>query len=567
MRHRYQRAATCALLLAGVMGDSSAGLIITPPQIRTVGGDAQCDFAELSGALLVANSGDTIRIARNKTYEDTNVAIVDQSMTLAGGFPDCSAEEPEGPVTQIRGAAGADDPVIGLVGTGTPRRVVLRNLWLTGGSRGGLSVIGSVTAVADELTVLGNRSADDGGGIVLVFDASLRVEGPLSVTLNETDQRGGGLLCADSALTVVDELFVSGNDALGFGGGLMLQNCQMTTEAGSRISMTSNDAAAGGGLWAANSQLMWLDTEVTVALNTAIGSGGGLLLGVDSELEHRGTLSLRSNEAAQGGGLSVLSGAQVELRGARGCPEALPGTRSCGVISGNRASRGGAFLVVDGRLRVFNQRIRRNDASSPPAAIGAVGSVLNDGRLDVWHSVIDANGGGDALIDVQSGSQLDLFFATVVANDTPPSFGLDHAVFRLDGAGTTMRSHGVVLWRNLPASPSARDFISTNGASSEHVCEVRGDTAAIAPLVSGADFINPDAELPLLPDLRLTPTARLVDRCDLNLILSSDSLFDVQGNARPADVPSVINVDGAWDVGAYEYQPLQVFANGFEPLD
>jgi hypothetical protein len=136
-------------VLASSLAAPMAAAQIGGPLLFTVGSDAACSHNTLAGAVLAAanNPGaDFIRIAKNHTDASIAVRIVNQQVTVEGGFDDCGDSTASGQTT-IDGAGGSASSVIEIDtepdgGLGTD--VLLRNLVIRGGENdaGGADVGG-----------------------------------------------------------------------------------------------------------------------------------------------------------------------------------------------------------------------------------------------------------------------------------------------------------------------------------------------------------------------------------------------------------------------------------------
>ena len=321
----------------------------------TVGALNSCDYH--IGTTLIQDAIDDghseIRIANDTTYTE-NLSITDISVTLKGGYADCTAadSDTQSGMTQIDGAAAAGEPVISISGATERHTIVLDSLILSFGTGTGFF---------------------PGGGIsTLAADAEININN--SFIANNTSAFGGGISInsGDTDFAIVDTLIF--NNTAGFGGGIYCSgpDASILMSGNSGVSVNIADGSAG-------------------AVDTA-GKGGGIYISDQclftsySGTDGSGFLDLRgiaaNNATDQGGGVFASGGATVNLWGFEFCFFSCIGNNTSPAnLSGNRAESdesgavgfragSGAFITGAGTtMSIYSGRVTGND----------VGTTINDG--------------------------------------------------------------------------------------------------------------------------------------------------------------------------------------------
>ncbi len=92
--------------------DSQTMPLCAGVRVLRVGGDNACRYRALQDAIDNTPWPAVIRIARNAEYTRQSFKIDDQDIILEGGYPDCSARQPDASTTVIDGTGGSNLPVI-----------------------------------------------------------------------------------------------------------------------------------------------------------------------------------------------------------------------------------------------------------------------------------------------------------------------------------------------------------------------------------------------------------------------------------------------------------------------
>jgi hypothetical protein len=534
------------------------------PPVFWVGPAAPCNFNSIQTAILAVPDGAEIRIASNQAYNDVNVTISNKSLTLAGGWADCSGTPLAGSVV-LNGDPDVLQPVIRISAGAPGRDVRLSRLQLRGGRSSGLAVSGPVEVEVRRSWIDGNQGQVGGG---------LRVNGSgtaaTRVTLVETlvgnagvapqtgnqALNGGGLACLDASLRLHGAQ-VRNNQAEMFGGGMYLDNCAVST--GLNVHSTpgyplfnaridDNRALGfGGGLYALGGSRITLGPPggtIAIAGNRAVRGGGVYLGGVDTRMLAVG-LQLDDNSADDfGGGGYLDAGARLLMQRAFPVPPPMPEDRgvitlstlcdppvACSLVRGNRADgfNGNAFFLNGATLALRHTQLSGNGAGGRSLILASNGSeVLLESTL-----VAGNDSGGSDLIRLIDGNAFQLLGATVTDN----------------GTGTVLRSftgggdnhidvRASIIWQ-----PGSRVYWPDAGDISTTACLNAHEPVDLPAAIHVPGFIDAAAG-----DYRLRGNSANVDACDDPF---AEPAVDLFGTARPFELDHVTG-PGPADRGALE---------------
>jgi hypothetical protein len=555
--------------------------------VFTVGIGPDCTHAGIQDAIDAAEANgpgaDTIRIASNQAYEEVRLEIHDQSLTLAGGFANCSAVVVSEPPTVLSGAGNDGGPVLEIVavgGTG-PQTVHLQNLVLADadvgpGDGAGLRVRGWVFVYASGLS-LRNGRAGQGGALHATGEepdkpAHVQLSGmagwPSRLEENQA-QFGGGVFCDDHARVFLSPgTRVAANFAQFGGGAFARGSCELYVYAGGEsgglgFGVRDNESGVdGGGVHAedgaqvSTARFFAAVAPPEVSGNRAGRDGGGIFLRDAGSFLLGYNLYLRGNEAGttedgRGGGLFVGSQAAALLTEDNesvicGWPE------PCVDISGNVAGTsgfggsGGGVHVDGGTVSLGFARLHANAADDGAAAV--VNGATR--QLNLRSAIVSGHAStGDALV-ARNGATLNLLGVTV-ANDA---------------------SAGAILRAESDAAINLRASI-LHSPGSDVLALTAPATVGAECVLSHTDFLpsgdvrvgNPDFLDAAGGDFRLGAGSDAIDACGASQFLPGETDFAEQ--PRGVDLPDVPNLGGAYDLGAFERQlplPEAIFRSGFE---
>ena len=546
--------------------------------------DAACTHHSLASAVAAAGANgpamDTIRVAGNLAHVEIALAVLDQSLTLAGGYANCVDTGATGR-TVLSGSATLDHPVLRTGGTEGVNFLVLENLDLVGAqdSRFG----GSLRLAGNQYVTLRNTRlrgghAERGGAVYIDAYASgaidLFLEDGSRIEDNVATYAGGGIYCRGSASVTLDDAILTANVAehhgevaveSGSGGGAALYDgCRLRQNGGS----TSGNVAEqdGGAYYLRNDAELALignGTHAAQLIGNSAENGGAIAV-EDASGQPSSTVDIRNaringNTAGyQGGAIALLSGGELEMRRTlRGV--ACHSPVYCSDLSFNEApsSRAGTIFVGhDATAAISGTWIE--------GSVGYVGSVawLQGNGVAVFDSdVIREASGAVALFQVSNLAEgsLDLAWSTITGN----TFANEAADRIISASGTgDIRLYGLVLGQHL-----------LHALSHDPGIVVRSDCVArdpyMLPLGEGAEFtrqLELEAPYGLAVDGRLAGGDALpADYCDASL--APRLRGDIDGDSEVHDAATG-NVFGIHDLGADEYQAVDlIFADGFETAD
>ncbi len=342
------------------------------------------DYPAIADAIAASADGDVVCVDPGLYRENLDFGGRDIQVIGAGGadvtFIDAGAAGPgvtfasgEGPdallagFTIYDGLAEAGAGIVALGASPTLRELVVEDNDAL--SCGGVLLFDSSSRLQD-LTIQGNRSAVDGGGLCAVGGwpdlERLHVEG------NTTVGNGGGVYLWLTGATIQDSRF-EGNVA-NHGGGIYAQESTLTL---SHARLAGNEALEmGGGLYATLASQV--DAEQLLAAGNVGGlRGGGVYIGKDSaaSLSHA---VIVDNQAEVGGGLRSWWAAETTLD-------------HC-VVAGNQAYDGGGIGLYEAQLQMSHVAIVGNQADDDGGGLDTDGTSNGSS----WDQVIFAhNSAGD----------------------------------------------------------------------------------------------------------------------------------------------------------------------------
>jgi parallel beta-helix repeat protein/predicted outer membrane repeat protein len=259
--------------------------------------------------------------------------------------------------------------------------VTISGLTITGGNAtiGGGIVDFDENLVLDGVTITGNTSSGDGGGLWADgFALDLTISNSV-ISGNTAGDDGGGIYMEDNGGPVlIQNSVISNNDAAGSGGGIYFYDPDNDITIENSTISGNSAGTTGGGIYFysadAGSQLI---VGTTISGNDAAAGGGVYFYGLDQPFVlENSTISGNQATAGAGGGLFFygLYGGTVDVRHA--------------TISGNSAAGdGGGIYVYTGTLPV-NHTIVANNTAGGDADLGT-----SEGGFDVANSLIEVPSG------------------------------------------------------------------------------------------------------------------------------------------------------------------------------
>ncbi|MCA9488496.1 MAG: hypothetical protein KC621_01190, partial [Myxococcales bacterium] len=276
------------------------------------------------------------------------------------------------------------------------------------GAGGGLAAGGTLTLL--DSTVSGNTASDLGGGVLVLPQGLLVLDGVTDVTGN-TARSGGGVTLVDATAYLSSDASIHQNGASDAGGGVFGSG-DASWDGGT---VSENTAVRGAGM-AFEPALGHGDVRVaraTLRDNTATGDGGGLLADGAPNLTVESTVFEGNVSGARGGGLALLDCDTVALTGSNvGTGTARFGgglalesanlttlSTLAGSFAGNTASvDGGGLWLMDAAQVQLGQGKTATSIVDNVAAGGGGGIDMTHGPLelvspDVARNSADEGGG------------------------------------------------------------------------------------------------------------------------------------------------------------------------------
>lgn len=573
----------------------------------TVGGDASCNFSTIQAAVTAAaTSGETrINIAVNQTYTAQAIVINNQNLTLIGGYPSCSNLLAPSGNTTISGAGNGTHSVIAIGGTSN---VEIDNLTITHGllgsgqTGGGIYFGGSGTLTITSSTVTDN-TAEFGAGIEVNGSddgVGFTINGPDTfITGNTASDSGGGLQIEGHTFLsmITDGIFIGQNTATGGNGGGLRIVGPAAAEIGSPGTGTGviydNMAVNGGGVAVEPSQVTleqaFLNLFTTdpnrparISNNVATENGGGIYVSAYASID----------PAASVDGIVTACAYRIDGNAAKEGSAVYLDSDSDDLHS---ISTGGQFYgmqncelgPIDGAAKVTctaeatchsiddNQAIDVNNDNQPTAGaaiFGQPGSIVMADRM-----MLRGNVGGYGIRqhgDSASVTLTNCLFAEnqlsheLIFGDANAPVSITNCTFAndlIDAADVINNDTSISLSDSIIDEAGTQTLHFTGDSGNLHVANVLSND--ITTLPSDPSIIQGD---PMFVDMahgdyRLTATnVAHSPAIDFAPAVSGDDR-DIAGNPHDQDVPSIANLFGVRDLGAYEMQPIddRIFADGF----
>ncbi len=557
------------LILLLVAGPAVAGIVIPPATITVGTNNMLCNYGNIQTAIDAANPGDTIRVQSQNWNLANAVTITNKSLTLVGGYSDCSdtTADPNLPTT-ISMVFSDSVLIVGSAIAGV-QNVLIRNFVLrlgNGGANkgGGVDLSGAVTLRLDNVDVQENE-AQYGGGIrihggpphpTLSLEGGSRIGGTAPhVGHNNANLQGGGIYCIDGGVIQWRDAQINFNTAL-TGGGLFMNGCTLTmpTIAGSTLRMAeirgNESLDSGGGMMmlagSGATLTSYSNRQVVIADNEAGGNGGGVYL-LASELTATGVHIEYNSSATTGGGVSMSSSTLIFQRGAddgSNCPTpprcARLSFNSGGTVAGAIYASNSSKLTIQGVFMEANL----GTIVGALSLTGNVEAVLRDVQMVGNQASNPANTRLFSVFD----SILNMRNVSTTGNDLDIIFNLT--------SNALLQAHDNIIWE------PGKVLVDGDGTQ---VLNLDCNNASDNVTFPGAVTHDPGFQsLPSrglnFPLLRLAATSQNIDRCPE---APAPSTVDLGGSPRLVDAQVIVKGAGILDRGAFEYEP-PLFKDGFE---
>jgi hypothetical protein len=561
------RALVATMLLAGVPAAWAT------PQYLIVGDGSQdqhCEYPTIQSALDAAAANgpdlDYVMITSTIAHTGQQLSLANQNVLIEGGYVDCELNP--GPVaTAIVGDSAHS--VFSLVSDdGGFYEIRLHNLDISFGGGDVNSVGGGVATSGNESVTIENvrihdNTSGNGGGLSIIHTSTLgpvvELDAYARIDHNTTNGLGGGVYAGGGALHMrADHVSIDANAATA-GGGVACIDCDM--EVAGFGSVVSGDIATGA----------------RIGDNTAVTTGGGLLLGGPDAFLGAFELAFDTNHASgAGGGIYAYNGAYISMQrdypGAFtfNCAPSDPCTRLRGnaVGDGLPPSTGGAIYLAHGARADLAQVLFSDNTAAEGSAATVDGATFNaESTLFTRNHSADPVNFSGPLIRAKytlpdDPAHMRIAFVTFAGNTERLENGMQRgAIDILAQADTLLSIYSSAMYDAVypmvAYSPFTTDCVvhATGGLLDGHGTHTRETITGGPGEPSGPGFNQP-----VNWDYRLRSESFLTDYCDTTHYVPVTR--DLVLTPRCVDDPHNPDDYGNCDVGAYESDHL--FGNGFD---
>jgi len=551
IRTRYLAAAISTALAAG-------GLHAATIAVDSADDDADSTVCNLRSALQAVNDGSTLTVPTCALAVSGDPFGTDDTIVLSALSP----------ITLTRGALTVTASTVtinGAVKIAPPPYspyYQYQTIDAAGGSRV-IAIADGSTLKANKLDLTGGQTAENGGAIALGIGATAILSN-CSIFSNITTANGGAIYASPSStLTLVDST-VSGNSSLA-GGALFANDSAVTA---TNTSIAYNSATSRGGAIYAASGALTLDTA-SIYANTAQTHSGGIAVA-----NAKFTMSnsrVFANSGGRGGGIFLSQ---------------ATGTITTSTIDGNSATCGfacgGAMLLVGSSLAVSGSTFSGNLAAGltnyVTGGVNLLGSAATFANSTISGNVAAGYGSASGAFSqehLSANTRLTLINTTVTQNTavavhgiaaggvllglldfSPPPAGYDsftaqNTIISGNTPGDTnvvFDMFGTSLIVEYSLLGSAQNISAFNDPANHNIFS---DSPALGPLQNNGGSTKTHALLPGSP--------ALASGANELAVFSGQPLdFDQRG-------PDYLRIfGGRVEIGAFEDQTDQLFADGFE---
>ncbi len=588
--------------------------------VATIGFSSNCTFnasvrtTPIQDAIdFTINTYTELRLVEG-VYDEESITLDDRDMVIKGGYDSCpdaanDVQTSADSLATIIQSSADNNPVFQISGNTSNNSISISNLTIqNSGSTiwfgGAIRIDDADASVSLNTVALKQNTGLRGGaiGITGTVGEPLIVLNQVRVS-NNTAQEGGGIFCNNPTARVVQNVsagethgIYSNTATAGDGGGVLVDNgCTFISYQGSqdvvlfgsdRRGITFNSATGNGGglavkdgakaeligrsvctpilntyicFFGNNSEPVTLYGNIADSDDNGFGDGGGVYVSdINSSLAAE-NVAMGLNLAINGGGVAVHNNASASLKTAfenEAGPISCWQPGACTDFNSNLAEiSGGAFYAETAAVvNVFNAQVRNHRANA-----GVAGYVRdNNSIIDVEGSVFFNNGDeGDGnyndlyLFRAFQGGESKLQYSTVGENKvTSRFFGNNDA--------------RIYLANSIIYDPDGVDIYTVSGNNSPtqfgNCLIVHEDQS---PVATDTYTLDPQFENVGDNDYRLKDGSPAIDMCGQQWI--SPTVPDMDGNLRPIDLPSIGNLHGPDDAGAFEATASDIiFKDGFE---
>ncbi len=560
----------------------------------TVGSTGDCDYSNLEDAY---NDTDAFVRVTSQTIHSLD-EIISKSKYFSGGYDTCVDAE-----NDILGNQNTRwvpfnlvAPIINIdANQATQSLIAINNFTVHGSDSHAISVSGNSTVIINNSIITDNNEGVSGGAGIKIRGVGANVSlFDTEITDSHTDFDGGGVHCSlGGTFMMSGDSVIRGNTAVGKGGGIYAaEDCHITSKSGDaqpnpllvQYGIIKNTAEFGGGVYLLDGADMSLtgnnDHPASVVANTStahsstiiIGGGGVYLMGTNTinnpnETSFTGiNARIEYNQAEnKGAGFTAVNSARFNMRR---LDTACWDNDKCSSLSHNtidtaHGTGAAGFVYNKSQANISRTFIDKNQAENTSIiVVDSVGSLFLEGNLITrngpWNQVSSAQlfrlEGANGLA-----SSVNFNYNTLTNNNA-------FSVF--DIIGTTSQ-HWLYIYNSIIRDQG--DIVSKVGGIDPNLrvgCNYVHEIASFADAVINVDNFNLDPGFvdAANRDYHVLPGSFSKDLCDEATIQSYYA--GLNGNARGYDDPTIPNLRGSYDAGAYEGSVQNtgeaLFSNGFE---
>ncbi len=585
--------------------------------IRVGSDSATCDFDSLAIAINNASDGDTILVEQSESlYLGATYGVFDTSLTIRGGYADCTDDDPSGRTVLDADGQGRVIYLEHSPSSDEPMDVVLENLEIQGGltdsaiGGAGIGIAGrqgktSVDLINVEVTNNELTTDANGGGIRLIInddaeDAGriLGIDNDSEITNNSTEGDGGGLACDNELgyedqfpLAIIGAADIASNAATN-GGGIAVNNCRYVEIAngGPLVfiepvgliptgAIYSNVASEnGGGLYIEDGLVRLRGSETFgfgnndhaahLVANQAERGGGIFATGSapgGPSAELLGAVVNNNVAAEDGGGVYLENSAQVRQQRTSGflgtgpCEPAesddgITTVPNCSRMVGNTAENGhgGGYYVNDSLLDVDRTIIEENSAQEPGSVVYVTSADDGSPGVANFENTLAHDNGSSPLFYAWQSSEMSIRFSTITDNDA-----IQHIVrgFSSGDSETSIVVISSIIWEE---SGNVFTLGGTGEQDGIGYCIIGHQDSDQTDFDTLSYYSNINPMLTTVDDKPYFPsnTSPAIDYCDGTPV--AQDVVDLTNTERgsPHEGPDPVEPPqggiGDYDIGAYE---------------
>lgn len=397
----------------------------------------------------------------------------------------------------------------------------------------------TITGAGSDVTVI------DANGI----DRVLNVGGPgrvatisgVSMINGVTSAYGGGIAVSGGAASLyLTDCVVRDNATEDVGGGIYNGGYLVAT----RVTLTGNVAIGDGGGIASVDALQLLHS--TLSANLTESSGGGISSVGSTESTVESTTITANSAAIAGGGIYLGEAGKLTLGNS--------------AVSNNKAAGNGGGISVSPNTTLYMSR----STIWGNSAVYYGGGISNGGSLFASNATVSSNSAGDSGGGIASGGVANVYNVTIAFNQADAdadSVGVGAGIATIYASPFNLRN-SVVAGNYLAGVP---DFNDCNGAVSVYGNNRFSDTGGC--VVNGPGSFSLVASLDEIGVLKDNggPTRTHALLPPSNMINGAVTCADQNGTTLPTDQRGrARSVGASCDIGAFEYDPGDIFINGFQ---